>query len=92
MTSDYNKRQQEIHSEWKKEQYLAAHRHLRDHYGDYGLSEEDRDEVMGALGIMTEEQAVRTPGLSVGRVLTRQGLSASRRPEVAPPSAPCRGQ
>lgn len=91
--SEYDYQQTLIRAaqEAKVADYLRAHRHLRDNYAKYGLTEEDRDEVMAALGILTEHDAGNNHGLYVGQALSTRGLVKNQGKAVVPRKPPSRG-
>ena len=76
--------------EAKAQERIDAHNYLNREYAKHGLDEDDRDEVLAALGI-TEKELGSTHDLSVGRVLSRAGLTYRPGKAVRPRTAPARG-
>lgn len=72
-------------------QRMAARNYIQTHYGDLGLDEADRDEVLGALGL-TDDQLSKNLGLYEARSLPKAGLGFSRGKAVGPHTPPSRGQ
>ena len=89
--ADQHKQQAEAALQAKREDRWRAHRYLRDHYLVHGLDEADRDEVMGALGILTESDMERNLDLYVDRALSRAGLTVNAVRGPAPRTPPSRG-
>ena len=69
----------------------AAHVHLVTRYERYGLDEGDRDEIMSALGILTDSDMEHNLDLSADRALSRAGLTVNAVRGPAPRKPPSRG-
>jgi hypothetical protein len=76
--------------EAKAQERLDAHNYLKRNYAQHGLDEDDLNEVLAALGI-TETELGNSHDLSVGRVLSRAGLTYRPGKAVGPRTAPARG-
>lgn len=88
--SEQYKAQLRAEQESRVAERLAARHFILTRYGDFGLDETDRDEILGALGLTDE--SISSHGSYEARTLSRAGLGSSRGKAVGPRTPPMRGQ
>lgn len=89
--SERAKAQLEAEHSHRMAERLAARNFILANYGKLGLTEADRDEVLGALGL-TEESISKNLGLYEARSLPKSGLGFSKGKAVQPRTPPSRAQ
>lgn len=82
--------QLEAEREQRLAERLAARHFILTRYGDFGLDDADRDEILGALGLT--EESISSHGLYEARTLSRGALGSSGGKAVKPRTPPMRAQ